>query len=43
MHKRLAELLGNYADQVDAVVLGCTLLPFIKKQISSVLGDVEFF
>ncbi len=43
MHKRLTELLGNYAGQVDAVVLGCTHYPFIKKQISSVLGDVEFF
>lgn len=43
MHKRLAELLGDYAGQVDAVVLGCTHYPFIKKQISSVLGDVEFF
>ena len=28
---------------IDAVVLGCTHYPFIKKQISSVLGDVEFF
>ena len=43
MHKRLTELLGAYAGQVDAVVLGCTHYPFIKKQISSVLGDVEFF
>lgn len=43
MHKRLTELLGNYTGQVDAVVLGCTHYPFIKKQISSVLGDVEFF
>lgn len=43
MHKRLTELLGDYAGQVDAVVLGCTHYPFIKKQISSVLGDVEFF
>ena len=43
MHNRLTELLGDYAGQVDAVVLGCTHYPFIKKQISSVLGDVEFF
>ena len=43
MHSRLTELLGDYAGQVDAVVLGCTHYPFIKKQISSVLGDVEFF
>ena len=43
MHRRLTELLGDYAGQVDAVVLGCTHYPFIKKQISSVLGNVEFF
>ena len=43
MHKQLTELLGDYAGQVDAVVLGCTHYPFIKKQISSVLGNVEFF
>ncbi len=43
MHNRLTELLRDYAGQVDAVVLGCTHYPFIKKQISSVLGDVEFF
>ncbi|MBF0911232.1 MAG: glutamate racemase [Atopobiaceae bacterium] len=43
MHTLLSKLLGEYTGMVDAVVLGCTHYPFIKKQITSVLGKVAFF
>ena len=39
----LLELVGDYANKVDAVVLGCTHYPFIKKQIASVVGNVPFY
>ena len=39
----LRELVGMHANKVDAVVLGCTHYPFIKKQIAGVVGDVPFF
>lgn len=38
MHK-----VGSYRGKVDSVVLGCTHYPFIKRQLSQVLGDVVFF
>ena len=37
------ELVGAYAGNVDAVVLGCTHYPFVREQIAQVLGDVRFF
>jgi glutamate racemase len=39
----IASLVGAYAGKVDAVVLGCTHYPFVRRQIEAVLGDVEFF
>lgn len=39
----LHSLLDPYAGRVDAVVLGCTHYPFIKKQIRAVLGDIPVF
>ena len=39
----LQELVGSYANRVDAVVLGCTHYPFIRQQIKNVVGDVPFF
>lgn len=39
----IGSLVGSYAGQVDAVVLGCTHYPFVKEQIRAVLGDVTFF
>jgi len=39
----LQQLVGAYRDGVDAVVLGCTHYPYVKRQIRRVLGDVEFF
>jgi len=38
----LREFLPRNID-VDVVVLGCTHYPLIKKEISSVLGNVEFY
>ena len=36
--------MGAYAGAVDAVVLGCTHYPFVRRQIAEVLGgDVRFF
>ena len=35
--------VGEYAGQVDAVVLGCTHYPFVAGAIREVLGDVELF
>ena len=32
-----------YKDNIDALVLGCTHYPFIKKEIRDVLGDVKFY
>lgn len=39
----LRSLVGSYAGNVDAVVLGCTHYPFVAPQIRAVLGDVPFF
>ena len=39
----LSGLLRRQAGQVDAVVLGCTHYPFIRKQIKDIVGDVPFF
>lgn len=40
----IRSLVGAYAGAVDAVVLGCTHYPFVRRQISEVLGgDVRFF
>lgn len=36
--------VGEWAGQVDAVVLGCTHYPFVRRQIAAVLGpDARFF
>lgn len=44
LHDLLMNLVGEYRDKVDACVLGCTHYPFIKPQISRVIGDdVPFF
>lgn len=43
IHQFLEEKLAPYKGKVDAVVLGCTHYPFVKRQIASVLGDVAFF
>ncbi|MBR3226281.1 MAG: glutamate racemase [Atopobiaceae bacterium] len=40
---QLQKLVGPYANRVDAVVLGCTHYPFIRRQIKNVVGDVPFF
>lgn len=37
------ELVGGYAGEADAVVLGCTHYPFVARQIRSVLGPVPLF
>ena len=38
------DLVGEWAGRVDAVVLGCTHYPFVRRQIAAVLGDgVRFF
>ena len=39
----LQELIGGYAGEVDAVVLGCTHYIFAKELIADILGPVEFF
>ena len=39
----LDENIGKYRDKVDSVVLGCTHYPLIKKEISEVLGSVNFY
>ena len=35
----MEKLLGPYAAQLDALVLGCTHYPFMKKAMAQVLGD----
>ena len=37
--KLLAEQLAPYAGRLNAVVLGCTHYPFVKKTISKILGE----
>ena len=39
----LEELVGRYRGRIDAVVLGCTHYPFVKRQIAEVLGNVPLF
>ena len=40
LHAFLDELLAPLkSEKLDAVVLGCTHYPFVKKEISSILGD----
>lgn len=39
----LHSLLDPYAGSADAVVLGCTHYPFIRKQIAEVLGDLPMY
>ena len=36
---RMEKLLGPYAADLDALVLGCTHYPFMKKAMAQVLGD----
>ena len=45
LHGFLSELLAPLKrEKLDAVVLGCTHYPFVKKEISSILGEnVEIF
>lgn len=43
VHAYLEEKLAPYRGLVDAVVLGCTHYPFVKKQIRDILGPVPFF
>lgn len=43
LKEMLSKLLRRQAGQVDAVVLGCTHYPFIRKQIKDIVGDVPFF
>jgi glutamate racemase len=43
MNALLEKLLGQYRGKVDAVVLGCTHYPFIRKQIQKVMGDIPLF
>lgn len=35
--------IGEYKNKVSSVVLGCTHYPLIKKEISNLLGDVNFY
>ena len=35
----MEQLLGSYAGELDALVLGCTHYPFMKKAMGIVLGD----
>lgn len=39
----LEKLLGEYKGRVQNVVLGCTHYPLVKKEITNVLGEVQFF
>jgi glutamate racemase len=39
----LDKYLSPYKEKAKVVVLGCTHYPFIKKEIESVIGDVEFY
>ena len=43
MYELLESLVGEFAGNVNAVVLGCTHYPFVRRQIQSVVGDVPFF
>lgn len=39
----LKENLSNYKNKVNSVVLGCTHYSLIKKEISKILGNVNFY
>lgn len=39
----VSHLLSGYRGKADAVVLGCTHYPFVKKQIRKVLGDLPMY
>lgn len=39
----LQDKIGQFQGQVDSVVLGCTHYPFLKPQLTEVLGHVTFF
>ena len=43
MYELIESLVGEYAGKVDAVVLGCTHYPFVRKQIQSIVGNVPFY
>lgn len=43
LHELLESLIGRWANNIDAVVLGCTHYPFVREQIQQVLGQVRFF
>ena len=43
-HDALAKLFAPYMDQqIDAIVLGCTHYPFLRRQIESFFPDAEIF
>lgn len=39
----LNENISEYKEKVNSVVLGCTHYPLIKKEISTILGNVTFY
>lgn len=39
----LKENISKYKEKVNSVVLGCTHYPLIKKEISTILGNVTFY
>lgn len=39
----LSGFLSPYADSADAIVLGCTHYPFIRRQIRRVMGNIPLF
>lgn len=41
--KYLSDNLVDYKNKVSSVVLGCTHYPLIKKEVSKVLGNVNFY
>ena len=43
MDALLAQILSPYKGKLDALVLGCTHYPFVKKAIYRTLGDIPLF
>ena len=43
IHSLLHQFLDPYIGRADALVLGCTHYPFIRKQIREVLGNIPMF
>lgn len=39
----LKEMIGDYKNKVENVVLGCTHYPLVQKEIEEILGQVQFF